>query len=764
MNYLLRLLVILTIVTSTVVYAADPSTSKISLDDYNVSWSTPSNDSSGSMPLGNGDIGLNVWAEADGDLLFYIGKTDAFSGIGRLLKLGQVRVKLTPNPFGKGMPFQQTLRLRQGCIDLVAGKAESKVRLKVWVDANRPVIHVDFDSRKPISVEATYESWRKKPRLISSETERYSARGIFGVGIPTIVEPDTIVDEKTDRIVFYHRNNTSIWPPTMKHQALGHMAKPENDPLMHRTFGGLLQGKGFVKVDETKLRSAAPATQQGFSITVKTAITQTAAQWIADLEELASQCQKTDSQTALAEHEKWWDAFWNRSYIFVSPAASEKDSEKPQIVTRGYLLQRFISACSGRGDMPIKFNGSIFTVDAIDKDERFDADYRRWGGCYWWQNTRLPYWAMLESGDFDMMQPLFDMYVKGLPLSKQRVKTYFKHDGAYFPETMYFWGTPTNHDYSFRCPDMQRGDAVDGDLLNPYIRYYWSGGIEMCTMALDLYDFQQDRKFLDETLLPLAVPIIEFYDSHYDRDENGKIRFAPAASLETYHVAENPLPEIAGLKTLLRRMLQLPQDATTEKQRSAWRRLATELPPLPLKTENGKTRVIPAEKYSVYANSENPGLYSVFPYRVYGLGKPDIEIGIETFNQRRTKEAHSWRQDGVQAAYLGLTDEAKKFMSANFEDLNAEARFPAFWAPHNDWVPDQCHGCVAMMALQSMLIQSDGDKILLLPAWPKEWDVEFKLNAAKNTTVEGVYRDGKLQSLCVTPKNREKDVVLSKSE
>jgi len=33
---------------------------------YMVSWDSPSEDSWGSMPLGNGDIGLNVWVEADG--------------------------------------------------------------------------------------------------------------------------------------------------------------------------------------------------------------------------------------------------------------------------------------------------------------------------------------------------------------------------------------------------------------------------------------------------------------------------------------------------------------------------------------------------------------------------------------------------------------------------------------------------------------------------------------------------------------------------
>ena len=48
---------------------------------YNVVWKTPGRDAADSMPLGNGDIGLNVWVEDDGDLLLYIGKGDAWSEV-----------------------------------------------------------------------------------------------------------------------------------------------------------------------------------------------------------------------------------------------------------------------------------------------------------------------------------------------------------------------------------------------------------------------------------------------------------------------------------------------------------------------------------------------------------------------------------------------------------------------------------------------------------------------------------------------------------
>ncbi len=38
----------------------------------NVVWGTPSKNSAGSMPIGNGDIGANVWIEENGDLLLLV--------------------------------------------------------------------------------------------------------------------------------------------------------------------------------------------------------------------------------------------------------------------------------------------------------------------------------------------------------------------------------------------------------------------------------------------------------------------------------------------------------------------------------------------------------------------------------------------------------------------------------------------------------------------------------------------------------------------
>ena len=65
-----------------------------------------------------------------------------------------------------------------------------------------------------------------------------------------------------------------------------------------------------------------------------------------------------------------------------------------------------------------------------------------------------------------------------------------------------------------------------------------------------------------------------------------------------------------------------------------------------------------------------------------------------------------------------------------------------------------------MIVLQSMLLQRDADNVLLFPAWPKDWDVEFKLHAPQGTIIEGTYRDQELVELNVTPESRREDVIV----
>ncbi|SFF21008.1 DUF5703 domain-containing protein [Sunxiuqinia elliptica] len=724
------------------------------IDDCNVIWDSPSKNSLGSMPAGNGDIGINLWVEENGDLLFFLSKTDAWSENARLLKLGKVRLSLSPNPFNTGEPFSQELILKDGVIHIEAGKAEEKVSIDIWVDANHPVVELDVKSQKKITASVTTEPWRLEQREISDNVEIHSAYGLETV----LVEKDTIFEKDQGNIIWAHRNERSIWKNNLTMQGLEGYLKMGKDPLLYNTFGGLIHSNNLQKTTPARLESKEAITEFSVSVFALTAQTKSLNKWEKEINNIARKVTSESREKRLKAHANWWQSFWNRSHIFVN-TSNKTEKERVANVSKNYNLQRYMNACSGRGNSPIKFNGSIFTVDTKNLDNRFagfDADFRQWGGPYWWQNTRLPYWSMLEAGDFDLMKPLFKMYRDVLDIRKFATKTYYGHDGAFYIETMRHWGTFAESNYGYDRPD----GLPLGTTVNRFIRYYWQSGLEFSLMALDYYAFTKDEKTLKELILPVVTEVMTFFDQHWERDENGKILFDPAMALETYNTAVNPLPEIIGINKVCSELLKLPESVITDKQRKQYNRLITELPEIPMRKVEGKVLLAPAQEYRGKQNVENPELYAIFPYRAYGIGKPDLEMARNTFENRAVRETGGWQQNAIKAAYLGLKEEAATLTTTNFNTSNKAYRFPAMWGPNYDWTPDQDHGSVAMIALQRMLLQYDWDRIYLLPAWPKEWNVQFKLCAPRNTVVEGVIRNGKIERLEVTPSSRKKDLII----
>ncbi|HEY3332700.1 MAG TPA: DUF5703 domain-containing protein [Capsulimonadaceae bacterium] len=684
-----------------------------------VTWDSPSVDSRGSMPIGNGDIGLNVWVEPSGDILFYIGKTDSWAGDARnpwgLPKLGRVRVRLTPNPFPAGTSFSQTLKLRESEIVIEGGVASDRTTVTLWVDANNPAIHVDATSGRARSLDVSIDSYRKAAEQAS---------------LANIVFPAA-----NGQIAWCYRN-----------------PKGKVAELSDRTFGAVIRGNQLAALSDSSLKSTDARAEHHVAIYPLTAQTATPADWLTAASSLAERVSKVPPLTSKQAHRAWWADFWNRSWVCVS---GDADADK---VTSEWFRQRFVTACAGRGAYPIKFNGSIFNTDytlhrwdsktKTQISDEVTADFRNWGGMYWFQNTRPMYWPMLASGDFDMMQPLFSMYRSKLDATKKMVREYYKHDGTYFEETSPFWPT---------IPNIAPGDKPS------YTKHYFTPILELTAMGLDYYAFTGDKAFLRDTLLPIADSGVTFFEQHFGRDAAGKLDLFPDNSIETFWGVRNPAPDIAGLRYVLRGLLDLPPAATTADQRKHWAGVLAIIPELPVSATAAKPTLLPYQEAPdpERRNSENPELYAIYPFRLFGIGKPNLQLGRDTFVARKVHGTQCWRQDPVQAAYLGFTESAQRDVIRNFGAVSKDAqmRFPTFWGPFQDYTPDEDNGGHGLLALQLMLLQSDASKIIVLPAWPADWSASFKLRAPMNTTVEGTVAGGKLTSLTVTPKSRRNDVV-----
>ncbi len=740
---------------------------------YNVVWESPSVDASGQMPLGNGDLAAGVYAIEDGDLYLLLAKNDAFTYNGDLFKTGRVRVSLTPNPFAKGKPFRQTLDLPTGSIRIEA----DGVSLRIWADANRPVYHVQVDSPQEISVRAEPELWE---RIDGCSWNKTSAP----------VDPPTqdVRLERDGQILWYFAvGDRSVYPSEMEYYDVEHMTSEFPDPYRFNTFGNLLESP-----DLSLTEGSLAGKGKSFDIRIHALAEQTpkVSAWIEAIEDQAAR--PIDVTKDWSEHCRWWSAFWDRSWITVTDntlPAEERGHVSHEgytrhrdvidgaaLVAQSYNVFRYLMACQSRGRIQTKFNGGLFTqplrygkkprLQAIQRDDGAwisHEDDRLWGRRFTYQNQRLLYWPLLMSGDGDLMQPFFDYYWNLLPVRKAITQAWFGHEGTYYRENI----EPTGgeRDCSKDGTDSEtkplRTPPGENDGSGYYHSYYFTCGLETVAMMIEHAKYSGDEEFRDQVLVPFAREILLFFDKHYGRDADGKLRLDPAMVLETWWVAVNPAPDVAGLQHCLDELLAMK--AGSAEDQANWTRFRKEIPEVHLHEIEGRTAIAPAHSWEKKKNSENGELYPVFPFRRFGLGLGTADIADWTMQHRTLKNAFGykcWTQDQIHWAYTGNASEASDGLVHRFRNASPMCRFPLYGSEGPDSCPDFDHFGSGSTALQRMLVQEANGKILLLPAWPANWDAAFKLHVANETVIRGTVVDGKLADWSIEPASRRKDVVV----
>ena len=736
----------------------------------NYEWHSPSKNSSESMPCGGGDIGMNVWVE-NGDVLFYLSRSGSFDENNTLLKAGRFRISMSPGI--NTARFRQILHLRDGYVEVTDGA----VSIQLWADVEKPVVHVDMKSRrKKLNVAVTYENWRTKD-ITMTKREAFQSSYKFAAPKGLVTHHDSIV--AADRVLtFMHCNGEqTIFDATVSQQKMDAVKDRLYNPLKNLVFGGRMQGEGFVLMDAVTGHYASSDYQGWMYVTenpTKKAHLQitlanrqgTVDEWTAELTALES---KISHDQDRRNTRRWWQQFWQRSYISTTPQHPSPNTQHPTPITsiiRNYTLFRYMLACNANSQWPTKFNGGLFTFDPeyVNKEEayRLSPDFRNWGGgVHTAQNQRLVYWPMLKNGDFDLLKPQLDFYLRIYKNAEERSRLYWGHEGACLTEQIENYGLPCYPEYGTKRPK----GFDPGMERNAWLEYEWDTCLEFCMMALEAHRYNG----MDITpYVPMINSCLRFFDEHYQYladmrgakrlDGNGKLVLYPGSGGETFKGAYNATSTIAALRTVTAALLAYATEHADTSLTSHLSPLTSRLPDITIR----EGMIQPALHYERVQNVETTQLYPVYPWRMYGVGRPNLDIARNTYlNDSLAVKFRShvgWKQDLIWAACLGLTDEAARLLKLKLAD--GPHRFPAFWGPGYDWTPDHNWGGSGMTGLQEMLVQEVDGKILLLPAWPKHWDVRFKLHVSRNTTVEADFQNGKVRHLTVIPQSREKDIVM----
>lgn len=686
-------------------------------------WTTQSQNSSGSMPCGGHDVGMNVWVE-NGDILFYVSKSGMLDENNTLLKAGRFRLNIKGQPFS-GTDFEQRLCLDDGAI-YIKGKG---ISIRLWADVYQPKVFVEMNATHKADATLSYESWRYKDRPV---TKAECQQGSYKWNIPAdcTTFADSIKAAKSS-IDFWHTNRSyTVFDYTVSREGLDAIKDELYNPIGGKTFGGSITMPGF-KFTGTSTGTYASTDYKAWHYSA-TGIRQATVSIDLYTGETASTA--LSAKKSKAQSTKWWHRFWQRSFITAEGEGAA--------MARNYELFRYMLGCNAYGEYPTKFNGSLFTFDPVYADPKcpFTPDFRKWGGgTMTAQNQRLVYWPMLKSGDTDMMKAQFDTYLRMLPNATRRTKFYWNHDGASFSEQIENCGLPNPTEYGKHKP----GDDPGMD-RNAWLEYQWDTALEFCSMIMQAHkysgmDIAEYEPLIRQTLI--------FFDEHYQYiakklgvkplNADGKLMLYPSSGCETYKMAYNPSSVIAALKTVAEQWIEYKGDSLNN--------FLSRIPPIPLRTIEGDTCIAPAIVWARIQNIETPQLYPVFPWRVYGMGRENLHIARNTYlKDPHAVEMHStkgWKQDNIWAACLGLTDEAFKLNKEKLAD--GPYRFPAFWDPGYDWAPDCNKGGASMIGLQEMLLQEKPDGgLLLFPAWPKNINAKFRLKATGGRTVEAEIKNG----------------------
>jgi len=440
------------------------------------------------------------------------------------------------------------------------------------------------------------------------------------------------------------------------------------------------------------------------------------------------------------EHRAWWHKFWERAGLMKlsSPDHAAEYLENLRII------DLYTAAAESRDRLP----GSQAGIGDLFSSIR---DSHRWGpSAYWHWNLRMQVSANLGAGLPELNDSYFALYLDNLPNILDWTKRNMAgRSGICVPETMRFNGRGFENETWIPAPALN----CSADSPPYYNARTISTGAEVSLWIWQQYLFTNDRQFLAKNypILRESARFLLAYATH-DPDgsfrtfpsnahESKWDVHDPTTDVSAIHVLFPVVIEAAAiLKTDTELAAQLKKELPHLPQ----------LPRIDLATPNVLTKpdadlptTVIAASYDPAAethNSENIGLEPVWPYGIIGDDGPLHQLGVQTYLARPNKNDDDWSADPVHAARLGLADEFKSSVLALTEKYQgypsglANFMGPEFYVEQIGVLTD---------ALQTALVQDYDGLLRIGPSWPAGWDADATVAIQHSSKIDVQIRQGK---------------------
>jgi hypothetical protein len=764
----IRRLVILVFLCGATVASAAPIDLdlKRALASGDLDYTAPTTRSEEGMPVGNGRMGSLVWTTPTA-LKFQINRVDVFgvdsstvsfpradsdyaSGCGYV----DINVVAAGDDVFAGNDFHQHLSVYDG-IMTAQGRGVT-ARVIGWPKADVMAVEIDDQRSAP------------EPISIDLRMLRYLMQGFF-------------------RENYQLMTNHAVKVQTANHTATSRLGIQDGRITLTQEFRELdfydssaiaigVQGRAAKAryLNESTVQLVAAPGKGKFTILIASAASfdpkqDTAALALAALPPAAAK----DFAGLANDTAAWWHDFWANGFVAMSSADHQAD-----FVGGNYVYFMYLMNASSHGAYPPRFGGMIWYTN---------GDYRRWGSQYWHANTDAYYRDLMPSGHLDLMDPFFSLYFGMYDACALAARQQWGSQGIYIPEITFYNGPDklpeslvqefqdlflARKPYEQRSPEFQAwvetknrhnsrynflgdGTYVHGRLIVPtkgqgifgHCTHFLSGAAGVASEFWQRYEFTGDKDWLRTTGYPIIKGVAEFYRNfpNVQKGEDGKWHIHHVNRIESDWDSSDTSSELGAMKTifpLARRASEIL--GVDEDLRPKWQDIADNLAsPAPGSGKRGTfdttnpERQAAAQAQPAAPRRENRTPAGPRPFGSFvGGGEGAVDpLGSEPELKSRFL---GFNRTG------GFIDTEGTGGAQIFRNRLRLREGPgAIDAEHIGGLSFGIHQSL----LTSTAAADDLSRVTVqvFPAWPKDWDVSFRLLARGAYTVAASQQGGKIR-------------------
>jgi len=238
-------------------------------------------------------------------------------------------------------------------------------------------------------------------------------------------------------------------------------------------------------------------------------------------------------------HAAAWKAFWLRSLM---------ESGDDYLDNLWHLTMYYANA-SQRGAYPGRFINGLWN---------WNRDVQNWNFYFHW-NQQQVYWPLNAAGHDELVESYLKYRFDALPYGQQDAKEVFQTDGAVVSDVCERRGYNSASEFVNHTPVAQI--AMD----------FWRQ-----------YTYTCDHEFLKTRALPYILEAAKFFESLFERGEDGKYHAKSGTGYEGWILLRDGITELTYGRVLFATALDaLNQAGVTEPRAAKWKEMFENLAPLP---------------------------------------------------------------------------------------------------------------------------------------------------------------------------------------